>query len=98
VFFSRLDLDNGLIFEYFADLHIALFIWLIMQLSTSIIVFVGFHSWINNRYNYDKHLSETRSLRNTELLRTVEMSIDGATFGTAKVAPSIDISLVRNRA
>ncbi|CAF3750192.1 unnamed protein product [Rotaria sordida] len=53
---GRLNLDFNLIFESFADLHIALFIWLIMQLSTAIIVFMGFYYWTKNRYNYRKHL------------------------------------------
>ncbi|CAF2996933.1 unnamed protein product [Rotaria sp. Silwood2] len=50
-------IENGsLIFECFADLHVALFIWLIMQLSTAIIVFMGFYSWTKNRCNYWEHL------------------------------------------
>ncbi|CAF1226940.1 unnamed protein product [Rotaria sp. Silwood1] len=53
---GRINLDFGLIFKCFADLHVALFIWLIMQLSTAIIVFMGFYSWTKNRCNHNKDL------------------------------------------
>lgn len=55
---SRLDLDYTFVFETFAKLHIALFIWLIMQLSTAIVVFMGFHTWINHRVYSGKNLSK----------------------------------------
>lgn len=61
---SRLDLDFDLIFECFGKLHIALFIWLLMQLSTLIIVFIGFYSWINSRCNHEKYLSKNFKKKN----------------------------------
>ncbi|CAF5103592.1 unnamed protein product [Rotaria sp. Silwood1] len=59
---GRINLDFGLIFKCFADLHVALFIWLIMQLSTAIIVFMGFYSWTKNRCNHNKDLSKKLNL------------------------------------
>lgn len=59
-FSIRLDLDYTLIFETFAKLHIALFIWLIMQLSTAIVVFMGFHTWINCRVYSGRNLSKNQ--------------------------------------
>ena len=48
----RLNLDFELIFQCFGNLHIALFIWLIMQLCTAVVVFMGFYYWTNNRIFY----------------------------------------------
>lgn len=63
--FSRLDLDYTLIFELFANLHLALFIWLIMQLSTAIVVFLGFHTWITHRTYSEKKLSKVNCERSS---------------------------------
>lgn len=49
---GRLNLDFDLIFESFAKLHIALFIWLLMKLCTSVVVFMSFHHWANSRIRY----------------------------------------------
>ena len=50
--YRRLHLDFELIFESFGNLHIALFIWLIMQLCTAVLVFMGFYYWADNRSFY----------------------------------------------
>ncbi|CAF1122686.1 unnamed protein product [Adineta steineri] len=52
---GRLNLHFELIFQCFANLHIALFVWLIMKLCTSVVVFMGFHYWSNNRISYLKN-------------------------------------------
>ncbi|CAF0783601.1 unnamed protein product [Adineta ricciae] len=49
---GRLNLDFHLIFQCFGNLHIALSIWLIMQLCTAVLVFMGFYYWANNRVSY----------------------------------------------
>lgn len=51
----RLILDFELVFHCFGNLHIALFIWLIMKLCTAVVVFIGFHYWMNNRISYLKN-------------------------------------------
>lgn len=59
-FNSRLNLDFELIFQSFGNLHIVLFIWLIMQLCTAIVVFMGFHYWANHRIDYYKNAKTLR--------------------------------------
>jgi hypothetical protein len=54
--YGRLNLNFELIFQCFANLHIALFIWLIMQLCTAVGVFMGFYYWTNNRIFYCKNV------------------------------------------
>ena len=57
----RLILDFELVFHCFGNLHIALFVWLIMQLCTAVVVFMGFYYWTNQRIFYlknPKNLSE----------------------------------------
>ncbi|CAF3239898.1 unnamed protein product [Rotaria socialis] len=49
---GRIKLDFQLIFECFNKLHIALFIWLIMQLCTAVVVFMGFYYWASRRILY----------------------------------------------
>jgi hypothetical protein len=51
---GRLSLNFELIFQCFGNLHIALFIWLLMQLCTAVVVFMGFYFWTNNRIMYCK--------------------------------------------
>lgn len=59
----RLSLDFELIFQSFANLHIALFIWLIMKLCTSVVVYVAFHYWAHYRLRYAKNLRAFHSSR-----------------------------------
>ncbi|CAF4079419.1 unnamed protein product [Adineta steineri] len=53
---GRLNLRFDVMFESFGKLHIALFIWLIMQLATSILVFFGVYCWANSRNSFKKNL------------------------------------------
>ena len=52
LFHKRINLDFHLIFQCFGNLHIALSVWLIMQLCTAVLVFMGFYYWANNRVSY----------------------------------------------
>ncbi|CAF5203834.1 unnamed protein product, partial [Rotaria magnacalcarata] len=49
---GRINLQFEIMFESFANLHVALFIWLLMMLSTSIVVFLGFYLWTKHRNDY----------------------------------------------
>ncbi|CAF0940619.1 unnamed protein product [Rotaria sordida] len=57
---GRLKLNFELIFYCFQKLHIALFIWLIMQLCTAVIVFMGFYYWTSNRIFYYDNIKRLR--------------------------------------
>lgn len=56
--FNRINLDFDIMFQSFANVHVALFIWLLMKLSTAILVFTGFYLWSKNRENYSKNISK----------------------------------------
>lgn len=65
-FSSRLNLDFQLIFEAFGKIHHALFIWLLMQLCTSVLVFMAFYSWSHNRLFY---LDKTKKLSKNQVFQ-----------------------------
>ncbi|CAF3330719.1 unnamed protein product [Rotaria socialis] len=51
---GRVNLHFEIMFQCFANLHVALFIWLLMMLSTTIVVFLGFYLWAKHRNDYHK--------------------------------------------
>ncbi|CAF0883364.1 unnamed protein product [Adineta ricciae] len=53
---GRINLDFKIVFECFAHLHISLFIWLIMQLTTAIAVYMGFYLWACQRRSFKQNL------------------------------------------
>ncbi|CAF0868416.1 unnamed protein product, partial [Didymodactylos carnosus] len=53
---GRINLNFELIFWCFGKLHVALFTWLVMQLSTAVIVYLCFYAWATNRVKYSNRL------------------------------------------
>ena len=49
---GRLNMDFELIFHCFGKLHIALFVWLIMQICTTVVVYMAFYYWTHHRLLY----------------------------------------------
>jgi len=53
--YGRINLNFELIFQCFGNIHMVLFIWVLMYLATSIVAFMGFHQWSKNRVFYLKY-------------------------------------------
>lgn len=61
VFHIRINLDFELIFQCFGNIHMVMFIWVLMFMATAIVAFMGYHQWAKNRVFY---LKNARNLSN----------------------------------